>query len=84
MPKLLNNEDLKKYAVLSNTKAKIANDGQVIKLAFDTNVKVLNRFDFLTHANLAGTRNNGLLSLYISKGESGRQSETAAGKITRS
>lgn len=69
MPKLLNNEDLKKYAVLSNTKAKIANDGQVIKLAFDTNVKVMNRFDFLTHANLAGTRNNGLLSLYISKGD---------------
>ena len=69
MPKLLNNEDLKKYAVLSNTKAKIANDGQVIKLSFDTNVKVMNRFDFLTHANLAGTRNNGLLSLYISKGD---------------
>ena len=59
MPKLLNNEDLKKYAVLSNTKAKIANDGQVIKLAFDTNVKVMNRFDFLTHANLAGTQPGG-------------------------
>jgi len=69
MPKLLNNEDLKKYAVLSNTKAKIANDGQVIKFVFDTNVKVMNKFDFLTHANLAGTRNNGILSLYVSKGD---------------
>lgn len=69
MPKLLNNEDLKKYAVLSNTKAKIANDGQVIKLSFDTNVKVMNKFDLLTRADLAGTRNNGLLSLYITKGD---------------
>lgn len=69
LPKLLDNEDLKKYALLSNTKAKIANDGQVIKLSFDTNVKVMNRFDFLTCANLAGTRNNGLFSLYISKGD---------------
>ncbi len=77
MPKFLNNEDLKKYAVLSNTKAKIANDGQVIKLAFDTNVKVMNRFDFLTRANLAGTRNNGLLSLYISKGDK-TKTKTAA------
>ena len=68
LPKLLENADLKKYALLSNTKAKIANDGQVIKLSFDTNVKVRNRFDFLTCANLAGTRNSGLFSLYLSKG----------------
>jgi hypothetical protein len=69
MPKLLNNEDVKKYTVLSNTKAKIANDGQVIKLAFDTNVKVVNKFDFLAHSLLSGTRENGVFSLYIAKGD---------------
>ena len=71
------NENLKKYAVLSNTKAKIANDGQVIKLSFDTNVKVMNKFDLLTRADLAGTRNNGLLSLYITKGDKAKTKAVA-------
>ena len=77
LPKLLDSADLKKYALLSNTKAKIANDGQVIKLSFDTNVKVMNRFDFLTRANLAGTRNNGLLSLYVTKGDKSKTKTVA-------
>ena len=77
LPKLLDNADLKKYAVLSNAKAKIANDGQVIKLSFDTNVKVMNKFDFMTRANLAGTRNNGLLSLYVTKGDKSKTKTVA-------
>ena len=77
LPKLLDNADLKKYAVLSNAKAKIANDGQVIKLSFDTNVKVMNKFDFMTRANLAGTRNNGLLSLYVTKGDKSKTKAVA-------
>ena len=69
MPSLLNNENLKKYAVLSNTKAKIANDGQLIKLSFDSNVKVMNKYDFLTRSVLTGTRDKGLFSLYVAKGD---------------
>ena len=69
IPSLLNNEDLKKYAVLSNTKAKIANDGQLIKFSFDSNVKVMDKYDFLTRSVLTGTRDKGLLSLYVAKGD---------------
>ena len=69
MPKLLADEDIKKYAVLDNAKATITNDGQTIRFNFDSNVKVMNQFDFLTRATLAGTRENGLLGLFIAKGD---------------
>ena len=69
LPSLLDNEDLKKYAVLSNTRAKIANDGQLIKFSFDSNVRVMDKYDFLTRSLLTGTRDKGLLSLYIAKGD---------------
>ena len=69
MSSLLNYEKLKKYAVLSNAKAKIANDGQLIKFSFDSNVKVLDKYDFLTRSVLSGTRDKGLFSLYVAKGD---------------
>ena len=69
MPKLLADEDIKKYAALDNAKATITNDGQTIRFNFDSNVKVMNQFDFLTRATLAGTRGNGLLGLFIAKGD---------------
>ena len=69
MPSLLKNENLKKYAVLSNTNAKITNDGKLIKFAMDSNVKVLDKYDFTTRGVLAGTRENGLFSLYVAKGD---------------
>ncbi|MBO5590250.1 MAG: hypothetical protein J5923_03275 [Acidaminococcaceae bacterium] len=69
MPSLLKNENLKKYAVLSNTNAKITNDGKLIKFAMHSNVKVLDKYDFTTRGVLAGTRENGLFSLYVAKGD---------------
>ena len=69
MPSLLNNEDLKKYAALSNSRAKIANNGQLIKFSFDSNVKVMDKYNFLTRSVLTGTRDKGLLTLYVAKGD---------------
>ena len=69
IPSLLNNEELKKYAALSNIKAKIANNGQLIKFSFDSNVKVMDQYDFLTRSVLTGTRDKGLFSLYVAKGD---------------
>ena len=69
IPSLLNNEELKKYAALSNIKAKIANNGQLIKFSFDSNVKVMDKYDFLTRSALTGTRDKGLFSLYVAKGD---------------
>ena len=69
MPSLLNNENLKKYAVLNNTKAKITNNGKLIKLSLDSNVKVLDKYAFLTRGVLTGTRDKGLFSFYVAKGD---------------
>ena len=69
LPELTKNEKVKEYAIFSNPKASVTNDGNQIKLYFDTNVKVVNKFDFLTHSLLSGTRENGVFSLYIAKGD---------------
>lgn len=69
LPKLLADKEVMKYALLDKTKAKISNDGQTIRFNFDSNVKVMNRFDFLTKATVTGTRENGLFGLYIAKGD---------------
>ena len=69
LPELTKNEKVKEYAIFSNPKASVTNDGNQIKLHFDTNVKVVNKFDFLTHSLLSGTRENGVFSLYIAKGD---------------
>ena len=37
----------------------------------------MNKFDFMTRANLAGTRNNGLLSLYVTKGDKSKTKAVA-------
>ena len=69
LPELTKNEKIKEHAIFSNPKASVTNDGNQIKLHFDTNVKVVNKFDFLTHSLLSGTRENGVFSLYIAKGD---------------
>lgn len=69
LPELTKNEKIKEYAVFSNPKAKITNDGNQIRFTFDSNVKVNNKFDFLTHSLLSGNRNKGVFSLYIAKGD---------------
>ena len=68
LPELTKNEKIKEYAFFSNPKASVTNDGNQIKLRFDTNVKVISKFDFLAHSLLAGTRDKGVFSLYIAKG----------------
>ena len=60
---------IRQYAIFTNPKAKVTNDGNQIKLHFDTNVKVINKFDLLAHSLLSGTREKGVLSLYIAKGD---------------
>ena len=69
LPELTKNEKIKEHAIFSNPKASVTNDGNQIKLHFDTNVKVDNKFDFLTRSLLSGTRDNGIFSLYIAKGD---------------
>ncbi len=69
MPSLLNNENLKKYAVLSNTKANILNDGKQIQFSLASNVKVMDKYDFMTRGVLRGTKDKGLFSLYVAKGD---------------
>ena len=69
LPELTNNEKIKEHAIFSNPKASVTNDGNQITLHFDTNVKVINKFDFLAHSLLSGTRDNGIFSLYIAKGD---------------
>jgi hypothetical protein len=69
LPELTKNESIKEYAIFTNPKAKVTNDGNLIKLHFDSNVKVINKFDFLAHSLLSGTREKGVLSLYIAKGD---------------
>lgn len=69
LPSLLTSEKIKEYAIFTNPKARITNDGNQIKLHFDTNVKVLNKFDFMAHSLLSGTREKGLFSFYIAKGD---------------
>ena len=69
LPELTKNEKIKEYAVFSNPKARITNDGNQIKLHFDSNIKVINKFDFLAHSLLTGTRDKGVFSLYVSKGD---------------
>ena len=68
LPELTKNEKVKEYAVFSNPKTSVTNDGNQIKLHFDTNVKVVNKFDFLARSLLSGTRENGIFSLYLAKG----------------
>ncbi len=82
LPELTTNAKIKEYAVFTNPKAKITNDGNQIKLHFDTNVKVINKFDFMAHSLLSGTRDKGVFSLYVSKG--GRmKTKTAANLADR-
>ena len=69
LPELTKNEKVKEHAIFSNPKASVTNDGNQIKLRFDTNVKVVSKFDFLAHSLLSGTRDNGIFSLYIVKGD---------------
>ena len=69
LPELTKNEKIKEYAIFSNPKARITNDGNQIKLHFDSNIKVINKFDFLAHSLLTGTRDKGIFSLYVSKGD---------------
>lgn len=69
LPELTKNEKIKEYAVFSNPKARITNDGNQIKLHFDSNIKVINKFDFLAHSLLTGTRDKGVFSLYLAKGD---------------
>ncbi len=70
LPELTKNEKIREYAVFSNPKATITNDGNQIKLSFDSNIKAVNKFDFLAHSLFSGTREKGLFSLYIAKGDS--------------
>ena len=79
LPELTKNEKIKEHAIFSNPKASVTNDGNQIKLHFDTNVKVVNKFDFLARSLLSGTRENGIFSLYLAKG--GRMKTKAAADL---
>ena len=78
MPSLLNDKKLKEYVTLSNTKAKISNDGKLIKFVLDSNIKAINKYDFLGRGALEGTRTQGLLSLYIAKGDKAKTKSVAS------
>ena len=69
LPELTKNEKIKEYVIFSNPKARIINDGNQIKLHFDSNIKVINKLDFLTHSLFTGTRDKGVFSLYVAKGD---------------
>lgn len=82
LPELTKNANIKEYAIFTNPKAKVTNDGKLIKLHFDTNFKVINKFDFMAHSLLSGTREKGVFSLYIAKG--GRTKTKAAANLADS
>lgn len=77
LPELTKNKKIEEFATFSNPKAKVTSDGELIRLQFNTNIKVANRYDFLAQSIFQATKEKGLLGLYIVKGDKVK-SKTAA------
>jgi len=69
LPELTKNEKVNQHAVFSNPIAKITNDGKMIRLNFDTNVKFKGKYEIKAQSMAAATTETALLSLYLAKGD---------------